>query len=354
AAGVVLCLRVAEECIGALVVESERRRDFSASEAERLAELVDADALHVRLAQFHAEHRRRHGRAVIADADSTGFRAFHAALRRARSASAPLVLCGPSGAGKRVFARWAWFESGAAEARRESTIRDWLADGARGPAYLTGLEQADAHDQLCLLRTLEDGADARDLAFGTREHPGCAARDGRLLPELSAWLGRELHFVPGFAQRREELSLLVEARLAELSCESARPLPHLDDGALALLWRQDWTGNWRELDARLHRLLQRETADEVTSDELAEIWRAAGDEAVARIPSREPSAELLQAALLSTATAGGRANKRRAALYLGWDPDTLAARLAEADLSAIDPSARGAAWSRRRSAAGGR
>lgn len=344
AAGVVLCLRVSNACIGALAIESERRRDFSESETERLAALVDEQALHVRLAQFRADHLQSHGRSVLADADSPGFRAFHASLRRAQSAPAPLVLCGPSGAGKRVFARWAWFESGVLESRTESTIEDWLANGARESAYLTGLEGLDARDQARLLRALEDGNGARRLVFGTRDEPARAARDGRLLPELAAWLGRELLRVPGFADRREEVEGLIALRLHELARGLARPVPTLDDTARAFLWRQDWPGNWRELDARLHRLLQRDGGAEVTADELAAQWRRSGDEPVPRIASRKPSRAVLEAALLSTATAGGRSNKRRAALYLGWDTDTLAARLAEEGLTEVDREARGAAW----------
>lgn len=346
AAGVALCVRVAGARVGALVIESERRRDFSPEETQRLALSVDENALHVRLAQFRVDHARRHGRSVLADADSPGFRAFHAALRRTQSTPAPLVLFGPSGAGKRVFARWAWFESTSDEPRGESTIEDWLASGARESAYLTGLEDLDPRDQARLLRELEDGADTRRLAFGTRANPARAAREGRLLPELATWLGRELLRVPGFARRREELGRLIDMRLRELARGLGRPVPTLDDGANAFLWRQDWSGNWRELDARLHRLLQRDASAVVTADELALEWRRAGDEPVVRIASRKPPLRILKAALLSTATAGGRANKRRAALYLGWDPDTLAARLAEADLCGVDPADRGGAWMR--------
>jgi len=52
-----------------------------------------------------------------------------------------------------------------------------------------------------------------------------------------------------------------------------------------------------------------------------------------RLPSRHPDRRDLLAALRTTRTAGSRANKTRAAIYLGWDPDTLVARLVEAGLT---------------------
>lgn len=345
AAGVALCLRVGELCVGALVIESERRRDFSAEETERLSITLNDGALRLRLEQFRAHHAAHHGSPVFADPDSPGFRAFHERLRSAQTGSAPLVLVGPSGAGKRVLSRWAQFESQPeAPARAELTIEAWLANGARTDAYLTGLDDLDARGQFGLLRALEDGAHTARLAFGTRVAPSTAAREGRLMPELAARLGCEQWCVPGFADRRDEIGLLAKSRLRELARSLSRPLPRLDDASVAFLWRQTWLGNWRELDARLHHLLRRTTADPVTVEELVLIWRAAGQEPVLRLASRKPPVEWLRNALVSTATAGGRANKRRAALYLGWDPDTLAARLAEAGLKDVDPDARGAGW----------
>jgi hypothetical protein len=345
AAGAVLCLRLGDQCVGALAIESERRRDFSAAEVERLAGLANEGALHLRLAQFHGEHTRRFERSVFADADSPGFRRFHLALRRSQASPAPLVIHGPAGSGKRVFARWAWFERNPElPPQLESTVAGWLRDGATGSAYLTGLDDLDSTGQHGLLRALENGSVPEGVAFGMRRDPATAAREGRLCPELAAVLGREPLRVPGFADRREELTHLIAQRAHELARLLGRPLPQLDDSARAFCWRQAWPGNWRELDARLHALLRRTEDGPVGADELALLWRETGDEPILRLDSRKPPGALLRCALLSTATAGGRANKRKAALYLGWDPDTLAARLAEAEITDLDLAQRGLAW----------
>ena len=346
AAGVVLCLRIADRCIGALAIESERRRDFGESETARLAQAVDRWSLPLRHAQFRSEHEARFGKSVLADAHSPGFRRFHAALARAAAGSVPLVLVGPAGAGKRVFARWAWFESDSGTAPRdELAVEDWLAEGGARDAYIEGVERLDARGQSLLLRTLEHTASPRRVCFGTREDPGVAAREGRLAPELATLLCRERLSVPGFAQRRDELPQLVSGRITDLALELGRCAPQLDDDAMAFLWRQDWPGNWRELDGRLHELLRRVADTPVSADELAALWRSMGDVPLLRLPSRRPAAALLRSALDTTATAGGRANKRRAALYLGWDPDTIQARLADAELRSPAPESRGDAWS---------
>ena len=51
-----------------------------------------------------------------------------------------------------------------------------------------------------------------------------------------------------------------------------------------------------------------------------------------RLPSRHPSRSDLLAALRFTRKPSGRLNKTRAALYLGWDPDTLVARMHDAGI----------------------
>ena len=53
-----------------------------------------------------------------------------------------------------------------------------------------------------------------------------------------------------------------------------------------------------------------------------------------RLPSRRPARSDLLAALRSMRTSTGRSNKTRAAAYLGWDVDTLVARLRDAGIGA--------------------
>lgn len=343
AAGVVVCAALSGARVGVVVVESERRRDFSPEDAERFAEVARRWSLPLRLAEFRAHHRARHDVAPRFVVDTPGFRAFHAALVQAERGPAPLALVGPAGAGKRVVARWSWFEARAGEApRAELSAREWIDRGASDDAYVRGVAELDVVEQRRVLEAIESG-DGPRLAFGLREEPHCSARDGRLIPELAAWLVRARLRVPAFAERRGEVVALAVQRAEDVAAAAKVAPPRFTDDARAFLWRQAWAGNWRELDARLARLSRRGAA-ELDADALAAEWRSTGDEPVARVPSRDPDPALLRDALLATATAGGRANKRRAAAHLGWDPDTLAARLADAGLAGPDPAERGAAW----------
>jgi DNA-binding NtrC family response regulator len=65
---------------------------------------------------------------------------------------------------------------------------------------------------------------------------------------------------------------------------------------------------------------------------IADVARAAGLELRARCDSRAPVGESLRGALELTRKQNGAWNKTRAALYLGWDPDTLVLRMREAGL----------------------
>jgi hypothetical protein len=66
-----------------------------------------------------------------------------------------------------------------------------------------------------------------------------------------------------------------------------------------------------------------------------EAWaRRSGVELAQRVSSRQPDPDLVRAALRTTRTGRGTLNKTRAALYLGWDPDTLVGRMRDLDLDA--------------------
>src|SRR5439155_7661468 len=97
------------------------------------------------------------------------------------------------------------------------------------------------------------------------------------------------------------------------------------DEALALLWRQRWEGNVRELESLVYKLVVLHpiagSAATVEAHHVLEIAARFSIEIVRRLPSRHPDRADLVAALRVTRKPGGRANKTRAAAFLGWDPD---------------------------------
>jgi hypothetical protein len=80
----------------------------------------------------------------------------------------------------------------------------------------------------------------------------------------------------------------------------------------------------------------------ITPDDVARIAHSFTIELARKLNSRHPLRSDLIAALRATRTAGGRINKTRAAQFLGWDPDTLVARMQDlgvGDASALDAPA---------------
>jgi DNA-binding NtrC family response regulator len=164
-------------------------------------------------------------------------------------------------------------------------------------------------------------------------------RPDAALARLDAALARQLERirfdVPALRARRFEIPALAQCLLVRLAGEEGVPAPALDDGALALLWRQDWDGNLGELESTLHRALLFAPNPVLGAADFERLAARSGRKLVRRLPSRHPLRSDLGAALRTTLLGTGRVNKTRAATYLGWDPDTLVARLA--DLR-IDPS----------------
>ena len=104
-----------------------------------------------------------------------------------------------------------------------------------------------------------------------------------------------------------------------------------------LLWRQPWAGGVRELEGFVCKLMNEAEGREIFDADFVEgVASESRFELISRIPSRHPRRADLLAALVTAATRGGRSNKTRAARFLGWDPDTLVARMADLQLPEED------------------
>jgi DNA-binding NtrC family response regulator len=111
----------------------------------------------------------------------------------------------------------------------------------------------------------------------------------------------------------------------------------LTDEALALLWRQAWPGNLRQLESLVYKLVLLYRGQTVGKYEILEMSQRFALGIRPRLSSRQPRREDLLQALDYTRTSGGRTNKTRAALYMGWDPDTLVARLQDLEIDPGEP-----------------
>lgn len=91
-----------------------------------------------------------------------------------------------------------------------------------------------------------------------------------------------------------------------------------------------------ELEAVLRQALLRAAGGEVTARNLMRAFDDVGLETVQRLPSRDPDTLDIASALWTTRTVKGRMNKTRAAAFCGWDPNTLAARLRDLQVSEME------------------
>lgn len=357
--GAVFPLAAERRLCGLLAIESSRRRDFRAPDVARIQARVERAGLALRLAQFRAWHRARFGFDVWFDAYREDFRAFAGRLIAAARSRAPVVLTGPAACGKQVLARWLHFESASRDGPLEvlscgieQQRGGWAAALERadgGSLVLDDVERLAPTSQEDLLRTLEDRPEAARVFATTRVGLTAAARGGALRHDLAARLDRLQLAVPGLAARRDDILPLVELQSARFAREESVRVPALADEALALLWRQPWPGNLRELENVVFKLVlwsARAASDApVSASDVAHVAAHFGFDLVRRLPSRHPERSDLVAALRTTRKSGGRWNKTRAALYLGWDPDTLVARMHAAGIGddGLDEEPRG--WS---------
>ena len=348
---IVLPLLEAERVQGLLVVESERRRDFRPADVELHAELARRFSPALTLARFRAWHLERYGHDLHLDSSRPSSWGRLERLAAAARSSAPVVLCGPEGAGKAVLARWLHWCRGRGEQSLEvlggeAALEDCGGREAfasrirrdRGGLLIDSPEQLDPGLQEVLMQFLEgelqgSSAEARARVVLTTRRPLAeSVAAGELRPDLAARLDRLQLHVPGLRDRREELPALVEFLAARLSAEEGLRAPRLEDEAIALLWRQDWSGNLRELEALVFKVVLLHPGETVDAEAVHAVAREFHLQLRERLPSRRPRREDLEQALRTTRKGTGRPNKRRAALYLGWDPDTLVLRMEDAGL----------------------
>lgn len=216
--------------------------------------------------------------------------------RQARLAAAramPVLLLGETGTGKEVLAQAIHSASSRAErpfvgvnvsaipeslleaeffgvasgaytgADRPREGRFQLAHG--GTLFLDEVGDMPLPLQAKLLRVLQEGeveplgstqihqVDVRVMAATSRDLPGMIA-EGRFRPDLYYRLNVMEIRVPSLRERMQDLGILCEALLADLSGHDG-PAADITEGGLNLLGRYAWPGNIRELRNVLERAL---------------------------------------------------------------------------------------------------
>jgi transcriptional regulator with AAA-type ATPase domain len=379
--GVALPLLAAKRVCGVLAIESSRRRDFRSSDLERYARVLECGGLALRLAQFRTWHRVEFGFDLWFDAARPDFHNFAQTFLAAARSSSAVVLFGPAGTGKLILTRWLHFESAetpgplkvfsCSRGLPRGGLFRILEDVGEGSLVLDDVEDLDPELQDELLRWLEgvDSASAHvRMDVTPKEAPGCAAkavrsprvfattrlglteaaRSGKLRHDLALRLNRLQLRVPALRERREDILPLIGCLARRFAEEEAVGVPVFTDEALALLWRQPWDGNVRELENVIYKLVLlpasegRSSRTTIDTPHVARVAQTFELDLARKLNSRHPQRSDLLAALRATRMGAGRINKTRAALYMGWDPDTLVARMQDLGLQGVtelDPSA---------------
>ena len=268
-------------------------------------------------------------------------------------------IIGELGTGKRVLARYLHFEAGGVAAnlvQREASGGTWTRhklraawEAAQGGSLVLGdPERLPAKLQRELAAWIRTGRGAQRKAavrcFCLQRPQLQGPRQAPLDPGLLACFESARLELPSLRARRPRI-----LQLADFLLESRAELYGLDpvqlkDDARAVLWRQRWAGNVRELGALMKRLSHACAGAELGAQSLlalGENWRFALQR---RLHGQELLSSDLSGVLRQTACGNGRPNKRRAALYLGWDPQTLARRLRQLGESReVDPKKVGGA-----------
>ncbi|MCH2105138.1 MAG: hypothetical protein MK291_00690 [Planctomycetes bacterium] len=339
--GIAVPLGPRGEAFGLLLVESSRRKDFSGGVGERVVKTAKEWGSAVHIAQMVRWYEERFGTELHLPVRSADFRSFAERVARVGRSSEVAVISGPSGAGKSALARWLHYESGAREGRvhvmpgslvEPDGLRARLMGDADHTLLLEGVEELSAAAQVTLASHLEErgGAGPRGprLIVTALRPLAEVAEEGVLRRDLVGRLDRLNLFVPPLSDRREEIEELARHLLKRNAGGGRSPM--LDEEALALLWRQPWAGGVRELENFLCKLSNESMdLDLIDADFVSRVASESRFELRPRLPSRHPRRVDLLAALVTTQTQGGRANKTGAARCLGWDPDTLVARMRE-------------------------
>jgi DNA-binding NtrC family response regulator len=196
---------------------------------------------------------------------------------------APVLIRGPSGAGKELVARaihrlsrhtaHAFLKlSGAGvsdelggeephgrQGERGSRLAAWVDEGAAGSLFLDEIADLSPAAQARLLDILEQqafkplrgspqpGARMRVIA-STRHDIERFVREGRFREDLYYRLGVITIDVPPLAERKKDIPLLVERALERLSRRGDRTVSQVAPEALRILQAYDYPGNVRELE----------------------------------------------------------------------------------------------------------
>jgi transcriptional regulator with PAS, ATPase and Fis domain len=221
--------------------------------------------------------------------------------------------------------------TGAAE-RREGCFE--LAD--RGTLFLDEIAEMTPATQVKLLRVLqerkfrrlggraEQSVDVRVIA-ATNVNPAEAVKNGKLREDLYYRLNVFAMELPPLRQRKDDLSLLIQAFLAEFNARNGKSVNGVEPAAMKTLEQYHWPGNVRELRNVIERAVILASGEFIESKHLPPLVIEAAPPAAGPAISIEPGTTVEEAEerLILMTLKHTRDNKTRAAEILGISLKTL-------------------------------
>jgi len=282
-------------------------------------------------------------------------------ISRAAATESPIMITGPSGAGKRFIAglikeesprRHQPFVRVDCSSLTESLAASELfghkkgaftgADNDRkgcferaqgGTILLDHVDELDLEVQALLLRTLESKSirplgGTEEISVNVRLLSTASDKFEKKVSEGS--LRQDLLFrlnvihckIPGLKRRKEDVPELAAFFLEEMSHASGRPLMKWEKGFMETFSNQEWSGNVRELKNTLERLMI------MSSDATLRIKDLNKSDEKSSMLLEDAIHEHIRRVLVLT-----KGNKSQAAEMLGIDRSTLYARLKQMDKS---------------------
>ncbi len=216
---------------------------------------------------------------------------------------------------------------------------------AGGTLFLDEIGEIDSNVQVKLLRALDPGvfervggtqslhADVR-LVAATNRDLAALVREGKFREDLYYRLNVVQLRIPPLRERKEDIPLLANSFLKEVSQRDGKAFRPLSQEAMDTLMRYDWPGNVRELKGAIDSGVTLATGNQITVRDLPPSVRGvsglslaheSGDQALVNIHDNET--RLIMRALDET-----RGNRTEAAKKLGISRRTLHRRLKELHL----------------------
>lgn len=254
-------------------------------------------------------HTIRLGNHQLIIADVVGERTLELASRAARSAF-PVLLCGPSGSGKELFARYIHLHGARCERPFVSlncaAIPDNLLEAelfgfergaftgavsqrigkfelaSSGTLLLDEITEMHLSLQAKLLRALQESEidriggktpisiDTRIIATSNRE-PVSLIQSGRFREDLFYRLNVIRIDCPPLRGRSEAIACLIGAFLKEWSERSCKRVPEIESNALEKFVNYAWPGNIRELKNAVERAIFLSDGRRIRASHLTEI-----------------------------------------------------------------------------------